>query len=189
MSEFKEPWEAKEDCGWFGLYDRSTEDFGPHRLIFVDPETVDFPSELRERMARVAACVNACAGIPTADLDRASRFLPTLAASLTAEQKSELLSKLEAAEPSEVVAIPTGMEYRPAPLTWRKEPPDRGGWWWRLDVSDRDPWPDIVRASWDGCDGEILCIEDFYETNLSIPASEIRGSLWAGPIEPPEVPE
>lgn len=65
-------------------------------------------------------------------------------------------------------------------LEWRKEPPDRPGWWWRRH-------PDV--------EGEPPFIEHVWELErehggglyvLDLRVEKFTSSEWAGPIEPPE---
>src|SRR6185437_1446447 len=80
--------------------------------ILADEEGGDLPEKIGEFSVndpgisdRIVACVNACRGIPTDDLSRASQFMPAMDANLTAEDKAKLLSDLEKAGPLEFVAI------------------------------------------------------------------------------------
>lgn len=181
MTEFgKPPWRVE------------TTESGSAFLVCGDDEVPGFAEYCNEpemlayridRLRRIAACINACAGIPIADLERASRFMPTLAAPLTAKQKAELLSKLETARPSEVIAIPGGMEHRPARLVWRKDPPDKPGWWFWKKSEDGEPF--VLEVKQRGGGGlEVVWWSGDKELNDPF----LAGSLWAGPIEPPEAP-
>lgn len=183
MSEFGEPWEGHavtsidERTDAIMLESRS---HGRIKLSF--SRGLLNADQMQAMQERVAACINACAGISTADLDRASRLMPTLAANLTVEQKAELLSKLETAGPEEVVAIPSEMEYLPEPLAWRKEPPDRSGWWWMLPP-DHEP---IAICAMADRHGHVMV--SFGSTICYVDDKYLAKCLWAGPIEPPPVP-
>lgn len=188
MSEFNEPWR---------IYDHSTSD--RYGEIFLDciagKDRLEIPSGSVAK--RIAACVNACAGIPTEALDRARQFMPTLAANFTPEQKAKLLEELSKAGPGEVVALPDQVEYSPARLKWRKEPPDKPGWWlmwgeWTsvdgAEVRTMQA-PEVVRVvtsrggrrfvrpTWDDFDGT--------RSGRGTRCKDVC-VLWAGPIEPPE---
>lgn len=216
MSEFNEPWWYDVDWG------KVRDDL--HKIV-LDSVLPGAESINRNRFRqRIIACVNACAGIPTADLERARQFMPTLAAPLSAEQKAELLNVLEKSPPSAVVAIPEGMECKPkpfaagttaseaiqklrdagldawdkiedpeafirelrseepAPLVWRKEPPDRPGWWWLRRHGNEVSmamifWSELNELFSATCHG--------YYDPVSVSDSWFRDCEWAGPIEPP----
>lgn len=172
MSEYGEPW--KYD-GQFIVDESGRRVIGEdqcERCYLID-----------EDAERIVACVNACAGIPTADLDRASRFMPTLAGNLTAEQKAELLRNMETAGPLEIVDVPHGMDYRPVQPARRKEPPDKPGWWWLIGPKDTLP----LRVFQEVPRGPLLV--RWLDRDVPVIGATFAGSFWAGPIDPPTATE
>lgn len=136
---------------------------------------------------RIIACVNACASIPTEALDRARQFMTALAGNFTPEQKAKLLEELSKAGPCEVVALPDEVEYRPAPLAWRKDPPTSApsvGYdcYWVLAPNGARF---VVKVEKNLTGGVLI-----YRFGETIPSTVERyaGYQWAGPIEPPPLP-
>ncbi|MBX3442809.1 MAG: hypothetical protein KF774_10400 [Planctomyces sp.] len=66
--DFGEPWDANRWNGDFGLFDRDGRHLGSESSAVA-------PGCPREHLQRIAACVNACRGLPTSELDRLPHVL------------------------------------------------------------------------------------------------------------------
>lgn len=71
-----------------------------------------------------------------------------------------------------------------APLVWRKEPPDRHGWWFWKKKNDKEP---VVLEIMQMASGKLLV--SWWDSDRELTEPMFAESLWAGPIEQPEVGE
>jgi nitroreductase len=124
MSHTKEPWRIGRFTGP-ASYDEVRETVGNMDVV-VDTDTgpyvlagcnINFPDDARANARRIVACVNACAGYSTDDLEHFGRFLSSGEADALAEhhalieqQRDELLAALEYAVEAGLVPISSASE-------------------------------------------------------------------------------
>jgi hypothetical protein len=121
--------------------------------------------DINKEKERIVACVNACAGIPTEKLVGSELRRK-------ADQRAKYKAAVEAASANSLV--------------WRKEPPDKPGYWWLLRRDSEVSmamvfWSDIKKCFFTRCDEE-------YSGSIPVDNSWFRDCKWAGPIQPPELP-
>lgn len=69
-------------------------------------------------------------------------------------------------------------------MKWRKEPPDKPGWWWLKRIGD-DAAPEVVLLAWADWQKRFYCIS----TSGSPPLDSVNAESWSGPIEEPQEDE
>jgi len=77
-----------------------------------------------------------------------------------------------------------------ASLPWIEEPTRAGWWWFRADERKATPLR-VINGAWITSDAEMRWLEvvDGYSLTLNQHAEQNPGGWWAGPIEPPQVPD
>lgn len=75
-------------------------------------------------------------------------------------------------------------------LRWIAEPTRAGWWWFRADGRKATPLR-VINGAWITSDAEMRWLEvvDGYSLTLNQHAEQNPGGWWAGPIEPPKVPD
>jgi len=68
-------------------------------------------------------------------------------------------------------------------MKWRKEPPDKPGWWWLKRIGDDAP--EVVLLAWADWQKRFYCIS----TSGSPPLDRVNAESWSGPIEEPQEDE
>ena len=84
-------------------------------------------------------------------------------------------------EPDKAPAGPELADAARYASVWRREPPDRPGWWWRMSANLS--LESVVRA---------VMFQDGIRIQVGLvpqPMSEHWGGWWAGPLEPPPPPD
>lgn len=66
-------------------------------------------------------------------------------------------------------------------LTWRKEPPDKPGWWWCDPVSSSVECLEVFQDV-----GELYVNDPGAMMCMPVGADFYANCKWAGPIEPPK---
>ena len=67
-------------------------------------------------------------------------------------------------------------------MKWRKEPPDKPGWWWMREPGKSPEIALVAVASWLG--GKLFAI-----TTGAAPPVDTISAEWAGPIKEPQEDE